>query len=476
MPPVGVDGRPTGGGRPRRRGRAGRGRRGSRPRSGAGHGEAVAVEEAGLEQLAHDHGDAADAVDVDHVVRGRGAWCRRCGARGPPTRLKSSRVELDACLVGDGQEMEHGVGRAAEGHDDGDGVLEGLLGHDLRGAGCRAPAARRRPGPTRRRSPRGGGRRPAARPSPGSDMPMASATDAMVLAVNIPAHDPAVGTGVVLDERELLVAERPGGVGADGLEDAHDVEGLGSGRPGSCRGGSTRRRGRPTGRLRRAAAMSMPGSDLSQPAKVTMASKRSACIIVSIESAMTSRETSEARMPSWPMEMPSETAMVMNSMGKPPAARTPSLDRLASRSSGHVARRDLVPRRGHADLGLVPVVVGHADGPQHGPGRGAGGPVGDLVAADLRAVGPGSGARGRAGGRRSSGVMGPRLGPVTDPLSRCGRIGIVGARVAVAGDAVPRPSARAASTSITASGASPSRTTAANPASRASTPISTRWP
>ena len=30
---------------------------------------------------------------------------------------------------------------------------------------------------------------------------------------------------------------------------------------------------------------------------------------------MTSRETSDARMPSWPMEMPSETAMVMNSMG-----------------------------------------------------------------------------------------------------------------------------------------------------------------
>jgi hypothetical protein len=32
--------------------------------------------------------------------------------------------------------------------------------------------------------------------------------------------------------------------------------------------------------------------------------------------------------------MPSETAMVVNSIGKPPAARTPSFDRLASRSSG----------------------------------------------------------------------------------------------------------------------------------------------
>ena len=61
--------------------------------------------------------------------------------------------------------------------------------------------------------------------------------------------------------------------------------------------------------------MSIPGSDLSHPAKVTMASKRSACITVSTESAITSRLTSDARMPSSPMEMPSETAMVTNSIG-----------------------------------------------------------------------------------------------------------------------------------------------------------------
>ena len=34
------------------------------------------------------------------------------------------------------------------------------------------------------------------------------------------------------------------------------------------------------------------------------------------------------------MEMPSDTAMVLNSMGKPPASETPSLQRLASASSG----------------------------------------------------------------------------------------------------------------------------------------------
>ena len=48
---------------------------------------------------------------------------------------------------------------------------------------------------------------------------------------------------------------------------------------------------------------------------------------------MTSRDTSEPRMPSWPIEMPSDTEMVPNWIGKPPALRTPSLARLASRSS-----------------------------------------------------------------------------------------------------------------------------------------------
>ena len=36
---------------------------------------------------------------------------------------------------------------------------------------------------------------------------------------------------------------------------------------------------------------------------------------VSTESAMTSRETSEKCMPSWPIEMPSETEIVPNCSG-----------------------------------------------------------------------------------------------------------------------------------------------------------------
>ena len=59
----------------------------------------------------------------------------------------------------------------------------------------------------------------------------------------------------------------------------------------------------------------MPGSDLSQPASSTDPSSRSACITVSTLSAITSRETSEKCMPSWPIEMPSDTEIVPNSSG-----------------------------------------------------------------------------------------------------------------------------------------------------------------
>ena len=77
----------------------------------------------------------------------------------------------------------------------------------------------------------------------------------------------------------------------------------------------------------------MPGRLLSQPANVTMPSSISAFITVSTESAMISRLTSEKCIPSWPMLMPSDTEIVPNCRGNPPAACTPSLAAFASRSS-----------------------------------------------------------------------------------------------------------------------------------------------
>ena len=53
----------------------------------------------------------------------------------------------------------------------------------------------------------------------------------------------------------------------------------------------------------------------------------------SIESAITSRDTSDVFMPSVPMVMPSLMATVLNSMGVPPASRTPRFTCSASARS-----------------------------------------------------------------------------------------------------------------------------------------------
>ena len=76
--------------------------------------------------------------------------------------------------------------------------------------------------------------------------------------------------------------------------------------------------------------MTAPGIVLSQPEMTTSASKRCAEATSSIESAISSRDTSEARIPAVPIVMPSEIAIVLSSIGVPPAARTPSLTLAAS--------------------------------------------------------------------------------------------------------------------------------------------------
>ncbi len=70
---------------------------------------------------------------------------------------------------------------------------------------------------------------------------------------------------------------------------------------------------------------------LSQADIAITASNMCPRAISSIESAITSRLISEARMPSVPIVIPSEIATVLNSIGVAPAARTPSFTRSASR-------------------------------------------------------------------------------------------------------------------------------------------------
>jgi hypothetical protein len=66
-----------------------------------------------------------------------------------------------------------------------------------------------------------------------------------------------------------------------------------------------------------------PGIFLSQPPIATMPSKPWQPTTVSIESAITSRETKEYFIPSEPIEIPSEMVMVLKITPLPPAELTP---------------------------------------------------------------------------------------------------------------------------------------------------------
>ena len=79
------------------------------------------------------------------------------------------------------------------------------------------------------------------------------------------------------------------------------------------------------GTLMRAAAINRPGTFLSQLGIMTSPSNWWATAMASVESAIRSRVTSEYFMPTWPMAMPSHTAMAGNMTGVPPAMRTPAL-------------------------------------------------------------------------------------------------------------------------------------------------------
>ena len=126
---------------------------------------------------------------------------------------------------------------------------------------------------------------------------------------------------------------------------------------------------------------------LSQPTMQTSPSIRWPRTTSSIESAISSRLMSDAFMPSVPIDTPSETEMVLNSIGVPPAARMPAFTRWASSRwlklhgivSIHVVA---TPTSGFAE-----VVVGEADRLQHRPRRGPVGAVGERGAVALGGIG-----------------------------------------------------------------------------------------
>ena len=128
----------------------------------AGDGQDVAVQQPGVEQRPHHHRDAADPVDVGHdVLAERLDVGQVRHLRADPVEVVERQVDLG--LVGDREQVQHRVGRAAERHHDGDRVLERLAGEDVAGGDAAAAASRRRPRRTAGRSRPAAGRWRAAR-------------------------------------------------------------------------------------------------------------------------------------------------------------------------------------------------------------------------------------------------------------------------------------------------------------------------
>ena len=173
-----------------------------------------------------------------------GLTSARCGTFAP-IRLKSSRVRSTSASCGDGQQVQHGVGRAAEGHDHGDRVLERLLGHDV--AGGDAPAQQLDDGLA------GAAGEPVAAPVGGRRGGAAGQRHAdrlgdaghRVGGVH-PAAGALAGADGPLDGVDVRAAHPTCGAGADGLERVDDRDRLlgAVGQLGDARAGSSRRRGR----------------------------------------------------------------------------------------------------------------------------------------------------------------------------------------------------------------------------------------
>ena len=98
----------------------------------AGDGDAVEIQRAGLAAMTLEDGaDAAGAVDIFHVILARRATTlQRCGhARGDLVELL--QVECAPASMAMASVCSTVLVRAAHGHVQGEGVVEGLRGQDV---------------------------------------------------------------------------------------------------------------------------------------------------------------------------------------------------------------------------------------------------------------------------------------------------------------------------------------------------------
>ena len=118
-------------------------------------------------------------------------------------------------------------------------------------------------------------------------------------------------------------------------------------------------------------AIKAPGMFLSQPPMATKPSIPSQPTTVSMESAMTSRETREYFMPSDPIEMPSETVMVLKMMALPPAPLAPPSASRASWSMWALQGVTMLQVEAMPMMGFMEILLLEADGVEHGAAGGA---------------------------------------------------------------------------------------------------------
>ena len=265
------------------------------------------------------------------------------------------------------------VGGAAGGGHAGDGVLERVARDDA----ARSDVATHEVHDQRRRSaarPRPCAGSSAGMPlSPAGERPRNSRHMLIVLAVNWPPQAPAPGAGHRFDLVELLEADLAGPVGTDGLVDADDVLGLAlvgarvdravveddagdveaRRRPWPRRGWSCRSRTRHDEPVEEVAArheLDRVGHDLA-------ADERGLHALGAHGHAVRDGDGVELH-------------------GRAAGLADARLDELRQATLVEVAGHRLDPRRGHADDGPGEVLVGEADGLEHGPRAGPVGTVG----------------------------------------------------------------------------------------------------
>ncbi len=96
----------------------------------AGDSDAVAVQQAGGQQGLHDLGNATGIVQVHCQVLAAGfKVAQHRGFDAHAFKVVNGPFHFSG--VGNGQEVQHGVGRTTGGHDHGHGVFNGFSRHDI---------------------------------------------------------------------------------------------------------------------------------------------------------------------------------------------------------------------------------------------------------------------------------------------------------------------------------------------------------